>query len=179
MTSENLRKFAWNARRLRAAEMLAEDEITDIAIAESVGISDRQLRVWKQHPEFQAKIEEFSLALERAVLRFGIAKRRKRVERQNADWQRLDQVRRERAADESLRHIPGASTGLIVRRYKAIGSGRDQTIVEEYEIDSGLLNLQLALEKHAAQELGQWSEKSEHRHEMIVREYVGVDVDEV
>lgn len=173
------RNFAWTGQRLRAAELLAEDELTDLVIAETVGISDRQLRNWKQHPEFRAKVEELTLTLERAMLRFAIAKRRKRIERQNADWQRLDQMRRERAVDPTMQHIPGASTGLIVRRYKAIGTGRDQQVVEEYEVDTALLNHLLALEKHTAQELGQWTEKSENKHEMLVREYVGVNVDEV
>jgi hypothetical protein len=55
---------------------------------------------------------------------------------------------------------PGADKGLLARSYKQLGSGEDATIVEEYAVDGVLLKELREHEKQAAQELGQWSEKS-------------------
>jgi hypothetical protein len=55
---------------------------------------------------------------------------------------------------------PGADTGLLMRTWKQIGSGDSAVIVEEYQVDTGLLKALLDHEKQAAQELGQWSEKA-------------------
>jgi hypothetical protein len=50
--------------------------------------------------------------------------------------------------------------GLLVRTHKQLGSAEYPNIVEEYEVDTGLLKELREHEKQAAQELGQWSEKS-------------------
>jgi hypothetical protein len=55
---------------------------------------------------------------------------------------------------------PGADTGLLVRTLKTVGSGFDAKVVAEYEVDTGLLKELREHEKQAAQELGQWSDKS-------------------
>jgi len=49
----------------------------------------------------------------------------------------------------------GIETGLVVRREKALGSGKDMTIVEEYEIDPALVTLIDKLHNSTANELGQ------------------------
>lgn len=57
--------------------------------------------------------------------------------------------------------IPGGETGLLVRKYKNLGSGDNARTVEEYEVDTGLLAELRAHEKQAAEELGQWITKGD------------------
>jgi hypothetical protein len=56
--------------------------------------------------------------------------------------------------------VPGAETGLLTRTYKQIGSGEGAEKVEEYQVETGLLKELREHEKQAAQELGQWADKS-------------------
>jgi hypothetical protein len=49
----------------------------------------------------------------------------------------------------------GIETGLVVRREKALGSGRNMTIVEEYEVDPSIVQLIDRLHNSTADELGQ------------------------
>ena len=49
----------------------------------------------------------------------------------------------------------GMETGLVVRREKALGSGDNMTIVEEYEIDPAIVTLIDRLHNSTADELGQ------------------------
>lgn len=49
----------------------------------------------------------------------------------------------------------GMETGLVVKREKALGSGRNMTVVEEYEIDPALVTLIDRLHSSTADELGQ------------------------
>ena len=55
----------------------------------------------------------------------------------------------------------GGSTGLLTRSVKAIGAGKFTRFVDEYRVDTALLRELRELEKQAAIEQGQWSEKRE------------------
>jgi hypothetical protein len=160
--AQNGTAFRWSQSSHTAAALLADDNLTDEQIAEQAGISRRTLARWKDHPEFVAQVQQVVGQLERAALRLAIAQRRKRVARLNTDWLKLQQVRDERGTDPKMVGIPGGQTGLLVHRERAIGTGRNQTIIDEYEVDTGLLKALLDHEKQAAQELGQWSDKLEH-----------------
>lgn len=162
MTAENCRPFTWNTAKLKAAELLADDELTHAQIAEQVGISERQLRNWKNHPDFQAKVTEILREFEAAMLRYPIAQRRKRVGSLNARWRKMLAVIEERAADPAMQGVPGGRTGLLVHQQRAIGTGRNQMVIDEYAVDTGLLKELRSHEQQAAQELGQWLEKLEH-----------------
>ena len=61
----------------------------------------------------------------------------------------------------------------------ALSSGSRVVEVAEYAVDVALLREIREHEKQAAIELGQWTEKQEHTGEVLVREYVGVDVEQV
>jgi hypothetical protein len=73
-------------------------------------------------------------------------------------WNKLHQVVQERGADPAMRGVPGGKSGLMVHNVKSIGSGDNAERVDLYEVDTGLLQQCLNLEKQAAQECGQWSE---------------------
>jgi hypothetical protein len=61
-------------------------------------------------------------------------------------WQRMHQVIDARAADATMKDVPGGTTGLLVRTYRSIGG---DTVVE-YAVDTGLLRDLRAHEEQAA-----------------------------
>lgn len=81
-----------------------------------------------------------------------------------------------RAVDLQRALIPGASSGLLVHTQKTIGSGLAARVIEEWSLDTPLLNAQLALERQAAQEAGQWADNHVHTVQKL---YIGVDMDEI
>lgn len=106
-------------------------------------------------------VEAETQILHEAVRDEGISSRQNRVDALNDRWHRMKQVIDERAVEPGIENVPGGSTGLLVRSHKMIGSGRDATVVEEYGVDVGLLKEMRAHEQQAAQELGQWADKTE------------------
>jgi uncharacterized protein YjcR len=50
-------KFEWNNQHERAAELLAEGELTNAAICSQLGIAPSTLRNWKNRPEFAERVE--------------------------------------------------------------------------------------------------------------------------
>ncbi|MDE2105868.1 MAG: hypothetical protein KGL39_52080 [Patescibacteria group bacterium] len=172
--------WQWTRTRERAAALVAEDALTNEAMAAKLKIGFRTLGHWIAAPEFQARVAELVEAARVAVRAESIANKQIRVDRLNARAELLDRVIAERAADESMKSVPGASTGLLVRTYR-IANGPTPIIREEYAVDTATLAELRATEKQAAQELGEWVEKSDKQvsGEMLVREYVGVPVEDV
>jgi transposase-like protein len=160
--SEKFRPFRWTAQREQVAALLAEDELTDEEIGRRCGITDRQIRKWKHHPEFKARVLDAAREVGDVALRRAISRRARRVSALQDRWDRMAQVITDRAADPSMRAVPGGATGLLVRQVKSIGSGPAAHEVEEFEVDTGLLRELREHEKQAAQELGQWTERREH-----------------
>ena len=96
-------------------------------------------------------------AREDVLREFDISQREKRLARQNTDFELLEEIRRERG--DSMRNIPGGKTGLLVRRLKKIGSGKDSETVEEHSIDRDLLAARRRVEEAAGRETGQLGDK--------------------
>lgn len=163
--SGNVRNFKWDARKEAAVLCVAEGEQSDTAIAEQAGVTDRQLRCWKENPEFMARVQELERDLSDVAARFAVAKRRRRVAALDERWHALQRIITERAekysADPELMDVPGGKTGLLVRTVKSIGGGMSAREVEEFAVDTGLLKQLLDVEKQAAIEAGQWAEKRE------------------
>lgn len=174
--------FSWSNASQRAAELLARDEQTDEEIAADAKVTRTTLWRWKQHPDFAARIEEHRAEYRARVRRHGIAVVENRVNSVNTRWRRLQSVMDARAVDPEMQDVPGGNTGLLVRQAKLVklyDAGEDEgdeadadgevltpmktaRVVYEYSVDTGLMAEMRALEKQAAQELGQWSEKHEH-----------------
>ncbi len=91
-----------------------------------------------------------------------IAEQWERVRALEDRWRRLRQVIAERAASAEMQGVPGGTTGLLTHTVKGIGSGDHFQAVDEYAVDTNLLRELREIEKQAAQELGQWTEKHEH-----------------
>ena len=159
--SQNFPPFKWGKGKNEAAQLLAEDVLTDDEIGEKVGVSRRTLYTWRQHPEFVAKIAEHVKHLGDVSRRVAIANRNRRVRWLNDRVERMHSVIRDRAADPLMQDVPGGKTGLMVRTMKGVGAGPAAQVVEEYAVDTGLLKELREHEKQAAQELGQWVEKKE------------------
>jgi hypothetical protein len=169
------------AKKERAAILLAEDELSDEAIADDLKMGRRTLTRWKTEPEFNALVGDYRGKIVAQALKLHIAKKHKRVARLDELEQRLWQIVEERAsnyaakameADEqgsetrALREIfgnqetvpAGGGTGLITRSLKQIGVGRNAQTIEEFGIATEIVSSIMALHKQAAQELGQWSD---------------------
>lgn len=171
-------KFVWRKGLAEAAVLLAADEITNEKIAEQCGISVRSLYRAQQHPEFQARVHEHVSAFQAAMLRHSIAKRHKRLAVLDRLHEKALDVIEERSQGPD-QDTPGSSTGLLVKTFKQIGSGPDAYPIAEYAVDVALMREIRALQEQAAKELGQWEEKQSITGEVMVRRYIGVDVEAV
>jgi len=87
-----------------------------------------------------------------------IARREERIQNQQDRYERMQRVIVERGEDPSMQDVPGGRSGLLVRKYKQIGSGDNVQLVEEYTVDAPLLKEVRELEKHVTEELGQYNE---------------------
>lgn len=144
------------ARQEQAALAVALDQQTDAEIAAQVGITDRQLARWKKRAEFAGRVAELRAAFARSVEARGIADRQARVQRLQDLLDRMTAIVEGRAAD--MASVPGGASGLLVRQYKQ--TGKDSYEVE-YAFDAALPREMRATMQQAAQELGQWTTKSE------------------
>lgn len=141
--------------------MVADDALTDSAIAAEAHITKRTLERWKRQPEFQARVAFIVDTYRQAILTQGIADRVNRITALNDRWERMKRVIDERAAEPSMTGVPGGTTGLLVRTYKAMKAGKDVKVLTEYTVDTGLLAQLNAVEMQAAKELGQLIERSQ------------------
>jgi hypothetical protein len=150
--------------------------VAEIAGCSHTVIQDYKRNIWEPARKLAAKLlEEKPTAVEiadtanrsmaiaeatRAVITAGpiIAQREQRVALLDEYLRRLQTVATERGAD--MPNVPGGKTGLLCRRIKQVGQGKDAQIVEEYELDGTLLREMREHAKQAAQELGQWEESA-------------------
>lgn len=144
-------------RRTLAARLVAEDLLDDVDIAKQAGICRTTLHNWKKTPDFQALVKDHIDRQFAAVAAVGIANKQQRVLALHDRWQRMRRVMAARANDPAVANVPGGTTGTIVKQIKNVGG----CPVEEYAVDVGLMKELRETEKQAAQELGQWVEKSE------------------
>lgn len=173
--SVNVRGSGLTPKQDQAARLVAEDRRPDREIAAQCGVAERTLERWKKLPAFMARVAEHREAWRDEELQKGIADRVERIrgyEDRRARLYRVMQARAEQHAD-----VPGGDTGLLIRQVKLVKvydaeagdepgtdvlySAKKSVEVEEYAIDTGLLKELRDLERQAAQDLGQWTEKKE------------------
>lgn len=153
--------FKWDATKENAAVLLAVGELTIEQIAQQCDVVEATIYNWKTSNEFQARVEENREELRKRVFTEGIADVANRLRRLNKRWNQIDQIFRERADEPLDRLQPGTSTGLLrkVVQTKTTKSG-DVFQTEYFVPESDLLREERELSKQAAQELGQWEEKT-------------------
>ena len=144
------------ARQEQAALLVALGQLTEAEIAQRTGTKFGTLKRWKAWPEFAGRVEALRAAFARSVEARGIADRQARVQKLQDLLDRMTAIVEGRAAD--MASVPGGASGLLVRQYKQ--TGKDSYEVE-YAFDAALPREMRATMQQAAQELGQWTTKSE------------------
>lgn len=152
--------------REEAAQLIAAGELGDSAIAEKVGVTRKSIWDWRRDPEFMAQVDKFVDRISVSLSRRAISYVERRVDALNHRWVGLQRVVDERAVDPLYASEPGGGTGLLVRRVKRIGSGKNAREFVEFAVDVRLLTELRRLEKQAAQELGQWKNKGNSRRSL-------------
>lgn len=141
--------------------LVAEDEMTDEAIAEQIGVTRQTLARWKVQPDFLDAVADENRRIEAGMLKLAIAKRHKRVETLHDLYMKSLQVVAERAkAYANDKEAHGGATGLLVKQVKVIGSGSNAQTTTEYQVDTGLIKQIESLMERAAKETGQEVAKS-------------------
>lgn len=166
-------------------------------IGAAVRVTGRTLQRWHAHPEFAAEIARVKRDMAEAVKAEGIANRQNRIDAMNDRWHRMQRVIDERGADETMAAIPGGTTGLVLRKpaFVKVFEVHDPAdlddddalmtptgnvrLVYEYAVDTPLLKALLEHEKQAPQDLGEWTEKRDISGDVLIRQYVGIDVRQV
>lgn len=164
-------------KKHRAAILLAEDELTDEAIAAELRISRSTLSDWKTDPEFSSVMGGYRGEIVAAALKLPIAKKYERVAILNNLLGRYEAIIEARASrhteelqdtpDNAVRGVFGdvtpaeATTGMLVRQPKIAASGK--TVVE-WAFDKPLDSAIKETLKQAAQELGQLEESVNINH---------------
>lgn len=180
------------SKKIRAAILLAEDELIDEQIAAEVGISRRQLGTWKTDPDFNALVDGYVGEITAQALKLPIAKKLTRVRElddlRKSYWQIKDQ--RGAAYAELLKDTPDnammrefghsvpewAMTGMLLAQPKIAANGKTVT---EWAFDKALDSAIKETHRQAAQELGQWVDKGEvNIGGSLRREYVIVSGDD-
>jgi hypothetical protein len=146
------------AIRLEAATLVAEDRLTDDAIAAQLGIHRATLARWKNNAAFAAKVQQHATRLSDHALNHGIARKDNRLSVLQEMHNRLLRTIEERAADPAMAQVPGGKTGLIVRK-GLVSSGK--LVAYEYAVDIATLKELRAIGEQAARELGQIVDKRE------------------
>lgn len=189
------------SKQKTAAALCAADELTDAGIAAQVGITERTIGRWKKDPRFLDAVNEHTARVQAAMLQLDIAKRHKRVAILDSLLTGSLQIIEERAAvyargeseptdgggdlaqdtdpDGEPWVAPGASTGLLVRQVKIIGTGNNAMKTIEYQVDTGLVKQIESLMDKAASELGQKVDKVAVTGDVVIRRYVGVAPEDV
>lgn len=193
--------WKWNPQRLRAANLAAEDRLTDEQIAVDLGVTRRTLANWRDRPEFRLRIERIINEATARAHAEGVMTVAGRVQRYKDRLDALDRIVTERAADPALANVPGGKTGfvylepMLVKVYDASGqftermadldtppeqltSAKRDILVNIAKVDLATMGEMRQIEKQAAQDQGQWSEKHEssQQTEILVRQYVGIDL---
>jgi hypothetical protein len=166
----------WTERHENAAKLVAEGELSNVAICARVGISSSTLNVWKKRPEFAARVDELVEAFRIAVRRRGIAILERRVDALHDRWARMQRIIEERAQSAEMIGVPGGTTGLVMKVTRAAASENTDATVD-YVVDTALLKELREHEKQAAQELGQWVEKK--KVDQFTKAYITVGPDDL
>lgn len=158
-----------------AVEMLARGD-SQASIAQSLGISTQSVWKWTRKPEFAAAVEAETERIRADIRAQGIAAKQNRIDAYNDRWQKMQTVITERGLAPDMQQVPGGKTGMILRTYKQVGSGRDAELVEEFSVDTSTLAEMRATEKQAAQEMRQWDEDSSDGDSGTIRGPVTIQI---
>ena len=153
-------EWTWTNKKELAAQLSADDSLSDVKIAKEVGIATRSLTRWKLDPEFRARVAEHVDAWKLEIRKRGLAIKERRIESYIRDFEATNTILVERGNQQAQAvdvnaepYAGGASTGFVVKDFKGLAP--------VYSFDAALMRERLSIRKQLAQELGEWSEKQE------------------
>jgi hypothetical protein len=178
----NRNGFRWTPKKERAAVLVAEDRISDRAIAEAAGCAVSTLELWKLDPSFQERVDKHRERLREEIRRVHIADKQFRIDGMVARHRQLLTIINERAL-AYIGQAPGAASGMLTRKVSLIKvysagdldengdevdnadgdlySAKKYREVAEFIVDKVLLSELRELEAAIAKELGQVVSKAE------------------
>src|SRR6202000_1421788 len=102
----------------RAAQLIADGQLTDKAIAGEVGINPWTLWEWRKRPEFAERVRSTVEQARRMMMLKSIVAKESRILALADRQQRMQRVIEARA--EQYKDVPGGDTGLLVRQVKFV-----------------------------------------------------------
>jgi len=106
--------------------------------------------------DVRSRVSELRRQIESGYIRLQITEREERLKAAQERWDGMREVIQARKTGDWSRAL---KTGLCVRQQRVIGAGKNAKIIEDYEVDTALLDALASLEKQVAIETGQWTEK--------------------
>lgn len=153
--------WSWNAARYRAAAQIADGVLKDREIATQAGITTRQLRTWKKHPDFatlvQAITTDATSSIRDEVVATKAGRLRVLVDLHN-DLLAIKEARAAARAEERD-WAAGESTGLVVTR-----ETWGKTNSREAEVDLGLVKQIQSLHEQIVKEMNNWDASLKVQH---------------
>ena len=173
-SSPDLQPKSLTPKQRQAAILLAEDELTDQAIADQLGVTKRTIATWKTIPEIKDQIASYVDELEDLALSRSFARKSRRLARYEKRLDAIDTLITERGA-EMADEVPGGGTGLLLRIPKTVKhtyepdpedpDGKEIVVhieTNEYREATQLLKEEREILKQYAIETGQFAERREH-----------------
>lgn len=166
-----------------AVDLLVRDDLVDGEIAKHLGINPVTLYRWKKLPQFIAAMQAAKQDLAEKLRLETIATKQYRIDAQVERWKALEAIRAARKTDPQLSKFPGSSdSGFVTAELKLVkivdetadGGGVSYREFWAHAFDRGLFDAYLAVEKHIAQETGQWENKLAIEG-TLKREYIIID----
>jgi hypothetical protein len=154
----------------RSIPKLAEQYRSSIGAVPTRQLS--RLLLWSQRHNWQQRIKDLLAQERERILAEGIADLANRVKAQNERHKKMERLIEARA--EAFKDLVGGDTGLVILEEKFLPGG---AVVKRHEFDAALSRELRELEKHTAQEMGQWAEKQVQEHSGEVNIIHGVDDD--
>lgn len=156
--------WVWTVERERAAQLVADGQVTVAEIARQCGVNRDAIQAWKRCPEFGERVQEHLDRVRAKLARRGEAIKTNRIYAKLRRLHELNGLINDRGSMESHQKAPGSNAwrkGIQAKKVKMLGSGDVATIVEEYEIDTAILAEIRAIEDSIADELGERKKKAD------------------
>jgi Helix-turn-helix of insertion element transposase len=102
--SQNVPLFRLSARRVKAAQLVAEDRLSDEQIGTKVGITRRQLTRWKRQTAFTDLVTEIAESLAAEIRGKGLVELSNRIDALNSRWVACRRLSRKEPPTRLCRH---------------------------------------------------------------------------
>ena len=106
----------------------------------------------RNNADVRSRVSELRQEIESSFVRLQITERLQRLEAIQDRWDRVRAAIDARARED---YDAMMKTGIVIRGLRNVGHGKDAQVVEEYEIDTAVIEALNSIEKRAAIETGQ------------------------